>query len=260
MLQDCLEYTLANKKKLSALSFKDDDPKYTNYWMMKDDWRLMVYVFGTVMGMGKQRSPMIDIDPSLCTILNVQRYFSGSIGFIWERQRERIYDDVNTGISSTVLFADGYNIQKAKMKMGLWTIDINPINNHEFEAVVVFGHAHIMPMLPYEILGAATVIWDFAQVTGMSPKSISWFFHSLDGKTLDGVVGKSQPEYRLTEVPSMPVAKEYFLAEKSARENPFVRPVPKDPTDLPKMHYLEKLIYHYRERHNAKLTADKIRL
>lgn len=258
MFEAKLKSIIEGREITPALMFVDNHPEYKNYWMLKENWRLMVYVFGTLIGMGKQREPMVEIDPALKKLLNKQNYFSSSIGKIWTNQQDRIYDHVNIGINSTVLFADGYNIQKAKMKVGLWTLDFNPLYNDSVDVTAIFGHVHVLPMLPYEIIGAATIIWDFAQTTGMKINSVSWMFHSIDGKTMIDEPEISDPETRLLKVPNIPTAKDYFAAESFARSNPFVRPMPDTPSDTTLLYYLDSLITWYRSKHNASSTLDEI--
>ena len=254
-----LNHLIKNHEREQSVLEIDESPIYENYWFAKTGWRLKMFAYGTIAGMGKQKSPMLDVDPHLAVLLNRQKYFSSSVGLIWEKQAERIYEDISVNEQSTLLFADAYNIMNAKFRARLWTINFMPLGNGFTDIYVTFGHCGVMPMLPYEILGVATIVFDFARISNQDINRIVWYFHSLDARVItEDIVEKYEPFEILSEPPTPVVSKQMLSAEKQLRNTPYVRPDLEIPVDMYSKDFIDNLTIWYREKGNAESRLDKL--
>lgn len=232
-IQDHLPQMLKDGGEYFSLSFLDTKPALSNYWMIKSPLMLQLYMCMLVSGYKKQGSPLVDIDPSTKGVLNARGYFSYSLGETYFGQREAVAENLAIRKVGTYLFAPVYNLQQARTRARLWSLSMVPVRDNgkwKLFGQAVFGHCSLWPMLPYEILGAITVMHLTAEAAKLPLMAVGYMFQRLSFDNIPPKILKQIPsKHKVTEdcwstPPSETEAVEILRVESRLRRDPNYRP------------------------------------
>lgn len=171
-------------------------------------------------GMGKSFQPLIHFDPRLRELTKGRRFFSTCVGQHFERQRARVLDDLlNPKLSyGTLIFVDDYGLQKAQnFRPSLWLCNI-AVNRriNKVTVTTTFGHCVPLPLLPYEIVGIATIVqWFISNLGQVGQVEYVWDFHSISVKE---TVLLDQPQVIFDTVPDVREVSEIIRLEAQMRK------------------------------------------
>lgn len=204
------------------------DGELKDHFFGRDSLALRLYSLLVLAKRGREREPMVSYDPDLNVMLNAGRYFTVDIGKYFDKQRQKVVSAIMDKSLGTMLLTNQYGVQEAKQRARLWTLSYSYAGGI-LRARAVFGRFHIMPMLPYEIVGVATVTRWIAEQIGAKHTEITWFFHELmNVRAMD--FPRPDETKPLTVLPAPMDVSELLRMESKIREDtPKVNPIPMTP-------------------------------
>lgn len=130
-------------------------------------------------GEGKSKEPLISYAAELDTPESTRAScFASSIGLIYRNNRDRVISRLGASKSGAFIFARDYDLNIRPKSIQLWSISFIYKDGY-LHVTSVFGYCKLLPLLPYEILGAQVVGYKLAQLIGANGAKFYWYFHSI---------------------------------------------------------------------------------
>lgn len=245
-----------NKKEVRNYYYEDKEPDYSNYFFGRCFAQLYIFASLVVLRKGKSKQPMCDLDRYLIHALNDFGFFPNSIGQVFGSQLRHLLEPLQTGKDAIMLFADAYNLQKAKKRSQLWNIWFQSVPSKALHVHVLFGPSKVLPLLPYDIVGAATCIFEVAKLVKKDIKEIVWSFPYLLSCKNVAFFPDLTMDYKI--LPTRPPLRDEAIAALEINESLKVAPNIKPMLKIPMNDIFEELLIELKAIYTNQLKAGTI--